>query len=75
MVSEFKENVQDAGYKLNDIESGISDSTVRILWPDEYEDLIFLDDWVKKRIKKPWKREENDKNSKKKIWKILKIIF
>lgn len=50
MVSEFKENVQDAGYKLNEIECEISDSKVCVLWPDKEDDVLFLEDWVQSKI-------------------------
>ena len=50
MVSEFKEKGNNVGYKLDEIESEISDSSVRVLWPDEIDDVSFLKDWVQSRI-------------------------
>lgn len=50
MVTEFKEESIDAGYNLNEIKSEISDSHVRVLWPDEKDDIMFLENWVQKRI-------------------------
>ena len=52
MVSEFKEDIKDAGYKLSEIYSDISDSNVRVLWPDEYADIMYLKIWVQKRVQK-----------------------
>ena len=51
MVSEFKETEKNAGYNLREIISTIVDSNVRILWPDEQNDIDFLEDWVLKRVK------------------------
>lgn len=52
LYPEFKEDVKDAGYNLREIKSNISDSNVRILWPDEQEDIEFLENWVQKRVDK-----------------------
>lgn len=50
-VSDFKEDEHNAGYNLREIHSEISDSTIRILWPDEKDDVEFLTEWVQKRVK------------------------
>ena len=50
LVSEFKEKGNDVGYKLDEIESNISDSSVRVLWPDEKDDIKYLNEWVQKRV-------------------------
>ena len=50
MVSEFKEEWNEAGYNLNEIQSEISNDKVHILWPDEPKDVIFLKEWVQRRI-------------------------
>lgn len=50
MVSEFKENDKEAGYNLREIKSTISNSNVRILWPDETDDVSYLEKWVEKRV-------------------------
>ena len=50
MISEFKEDENNAGDKLREIKSEISDSHVRILWPDEKDEMMFIENWVKKRI-------------------------
>lgn len=59
MVSEFKENESEAGYNLSEIHSEISDSNVRILWPDEKDDVVYLNDWVQKRVEILKKRNNN----------------
>ena len=51
-VNEFKEEEADAGYKLSSIYSEVADDDVRILWPDEENDVQFLNKWVKARTEK-----------------------
>ena len=59
MVSEFKENEHDAGYNLYEICSEISNNKVRVLWPDEKEDIRYLKEWVQIRVNKLNRKNKN----------------